>query len=277
LQSEVRRRYANGVMLTGVYTWSKAIDNASEIFATTVAPLSSLAGIPSVFGGQPLERGVSFFHREHRAVMSFVYDLPWMKAQQGLLGRAIGGWQLSGVYTYEAGIPYSVTNGADVDGLGGGGSDRPDVNPRGLPRVRAVPSAASPTGFMNPDAANAPIDPATARFVVRPACNVTANPTGCRAGNLGRNTEFGPPQNVWNVNFLKTVRVNERLRFELRSEMFNLFNRPQYGWTNPSAFAPATPGTILNNAGAAPSGQFMNERLIDGSGRVVRFQLKMLF
>ncbi|MBM3723935.1 MAG: TonB-dependent receptor [Acidobacteria bacterium] len=275
LQTMVHRRFQRGFMAMFSHTWSKAIDNGSEIFATTVAPLSSLPAVPAFFGGQARERSVSFFHRDHRAVLTTVYDLPWMKSQQGFAGRVIGGWQVAAIYTYETGIPYSVVNGIDADGFGGA-TDRPNFNPNGRKGVRAVWNAASPTGYVNPDDRNTPIDPSQARFLSLPACNVTANPRGCPTGNLGRNTERNNPLNVWNVNFMKTVNVNERYRFEFRTEMFNLFNKPQYGFLGASAFAPAT-GTILNNVASAPSGQFANPQLLDAGGRMVRFQLKLLF
>lgn len=97
LQTEVKRRFTRGFMFTGAHTWSKAIDNASEIFAANVVAAGSLAAVPWAFGGQASERALSFFHRPHRVVFSAVYDLPWMKAQQGLAGRVLGGWQVSSI------------------------------------------------------------------------------------------------------------------------------------------------------------------------------------
>jgi hypothetical protein len=68
-----------------------------------------------------------------------------------------GGWQIAGITTYESGVPYTVVNGQDSDGLEG--IDRPNFNPSGRPGVRAVPSPTSPTGYINPDAGNAPSIP----------------------------------------------------------------------------------------------------------------------
>lgn len=172
-----------------------------------------------------------------------------------------------------------MVNGADADGFGGGGVDRPDFNPAGKPGTRAVPNAASATGFVNPDAANAPIAASDARYIALPACNITVNTRGCRPGNAGRNLEVSPALNNFDMNFLKTVRVNERVRFEFRTEMFNFLNRPQYGWRSASAFAPtnAAIGTVAASATASAPGRFMNFSVLEGGGRVVRFNLKLLF
>jgi len=224
--------------------------------------------VPSIFGGQRAERAVSFFDRTHRASFTYVYDLPFMRDQHGLLGRVAGGWQISGVTTFETGVPLTVVNGQDADGVGGN-LDRPDFNPAGQKGVRAVPNAGSPTGFVNPDANNAPIDPKTAEFI-----GIAAN-TG-RTGNLGRNTLRTPGINNFNVNFLKRVSINEGVKMEFRTEFFNFFNHAQLGIPSASAFSPVQQGISASVIGSSP-GAFLNPTFADGGGRVVRFMLKFAF
>jgi len=130
-QFELKRRFANGFQLTAAYTFSKAIDNASEIFSFGNTSSLQNASVPSLFGGLQIDRSVGFFDRPHRAVFTYVYELPFTKSQQGLIGHVAGGWQLSGLTTYESGVPYTVVNGNDADGLGGATYDRPNFNPAG--------------------------------------------------------------------------------------------------------------------------------------------------
>ena len=94
------------------YTWSKAIDNASEIFGVGNTNLPQNTALPSIYGGLTWDRSLSFFDRTHRASFSYVYQLPFMTEQQGILGRIVGGWQLSGLYRWTSGFPMSVNNGA---------------------------------------------------------------------------------------------------------------------------------------------------------------------
>ena len=49
-------------------------------------------------------------------------------------------------------------------------------------------------------------------------------------GNAGRNTERVPGLNNWNVNLIKNVRITERFRTEFRTEFYNIWNHPQYGY-----------------------------------------------
>ncbi|MFN0084932.1 MAG: carboxypeptidase regulatory-like domain-containing protein [Blastocatellia bacterium] len=264
----ISRRFGKGIALTGGYTYSKLIDNNSEVFASTGLSNSSLSIIPLVLGGERNDRAVSLFDRTHRAVFTYVYDLPFMRDQQGVLGRIVGGWQLSGITTFETGVPFTVTNGLDANGVGGN-NDRPDFNPFGQKGVRAVPSAASPTGYINPDAANAPIDPQTARFIGLAA-------GAGRTGTLGRNTERTRGLNNFDFNVRKQFRLTERMGLQFRAEFFNLFNHPQFGTLSISPFAPATAGpsaSVFNTAG----GQFLQPQFGDGGGRVIRYLMKLTF
>ncbi len=55
--------------------------------------LPQQAARPPILGFSPrLERGLSFFDRTHRAVFTYVYQLPWMREQRGFAGRVLGGW-----------------------------------------------------------------------------------------------------------------------------------------------------------------------------------------
>src|SRR5262245_5494926 len=273
------RRFTNGLSLSSAYTWSKLIDNASEVFTVADTNLPQQASFPSIFGGQGLERAVSFFDRTHRFSLTYVYELPFMRDQRGFVGHLLGGFQVSGVTTFETGVPLTVVNGQDADSIGGN-LDRPDFNPNGQKGVRAVPAIATatvnPCGvtvgstfYTNPDNGSACINPANAMYI-----GLLAG-TG-RRGNLGRNTLRTPGQNNWNVNLLKRIRVGEASFFELRAEFYNVFNHPQYGTASVSPFSPASTG-VPANVFTSAAGQFLHPEFSDGGGRVIRYQMKFSF
>ena len=268
LQASMNRRFANHFSSTMAYTWAKAIDYVSDPFSTSGINVLATSAVPTIFGGLPREKGLSLFDRKQRFVVTGNYELPFMKSQKGPLGRVLGGWQVSGIYAIESGVPFTVVNGFDADGIGGA-NDRPDVNPSGQKGVRAVPNAASPTGYINPEAGNAPIDPKNAQYVVLPS-------NSGRTGNAGRNTERTPITNNLNTNFFKTFVITERFRMELRTEMFNTLNHPQLGSASVSPFSPGA-GTLSSNAGTGLAGRFLNPTFMDGGGRVIRYQLKLRF
>jgi hypothetical protein len=267
-QLNLNRRFSNGISTTLAYTWSKLIDNGSDTSAIGATNLQANSAIPPAFGGDRFERGLSVFDRTHTFSLTYVYELPFMKGQKGLIRHLLGGYSVSGITTFESGVPLNVLNGVNADGIGGN-LDRPDFNPNGRAGVRAVPNSLSPTGYINPDANNTPIDPKTARFIG------LASSSG-RTGNLGRNTERTPGINNWNVNILKRLHIAENKFVELRTEFYNLLNHPQPGQGNGSPFAPGNQG-ITANVFTTPAGRFLNSTIPDAGGRVIRYQIKLSF
>jgi outer membrane receptor protein involved in Fe transport len=287
-QIEVRRRFSNSFMLTGAYTFSKLIDNASEVFSSIANGFSNQPTFqtPQIFGGDRLDRAVSLFDRPHRATITYIIDSPFFKDQRGAAGRLLGGWQLSGVTTFESGVPFTVFNGLDSDGIGGATIDRPNFNPAGQPGVRARPVVDAQgfiTGYVNPDANNAPIDPATARYIGLPTYVAGLAGSVARTGNLGRNTERSPGLNNWNMNLMKRTRLTENTTIEFRTEFYNIFNHPQIGQASISPFSPPGNPTqsnfIASSVNTSTPGFFLvpNTSLADNGGRVIRYQLKLIF
>jgi hypothetical protein len=278
-QFNLTRRFVNGLAVTGAYTWSKLIDNASEVFGLGEVNSPQQASFPAILGGERLERAVSFFDRTHRASITYVYTIPFMRNQHGFLGRLLGGFEVSGVTTFESGVPLTVVNGQDADATGGN-LDRPEFNPAGQEGVRAVPAIATATVnpcavavgaiyYQNPDAGNACINPLTAQYI-----GILAG-TG-RRGSLGRNTLRTPGTNNWNVNIIKRINLTETKKLEFRTEFYNIFNHPQYGQGSVSPFSPGNQG-IAANVFTSAAGQFLQPQFADGGGRVIRYQLKFMF
>jgi hypothetical protein len=287
-QIEVKRRLASNFIVSGAYTYSKLISNADEVFNSLSNGIANAQSsqTPFIFGGDRADRAVSLFDRTHRASFTYVLESPLMKDQHGPLGHALGGWELSGVTTFESGVPFTVSNGVDADGIGGAAVDRPNVNPNGRPGVRAVPVVNAQgfiTSYINPDDNNATIDPAIAYFIANPTFTPGLAGSVPRVGNLGRNTLRTPGLNNFNVNLLKRTKVAEGKTLEFRTEFYNIFNHPQYGQGSVSPFSPnGNPGGsnfIPANTTGSVAGMFLkvNTPSSDGGGRVIKYQLKLIF
>jgi hypothetical protein len=287
-QIEVKRRLAKNLVVTGSYTYSKIISNQDEVFNSLSGGIANAQSsqTPFLFGGDRPDRAVALTDRTHRASFTYVAQLPIMRDQRGLIGHALGGWELSGVTTFESGVPFTVSNGVDADGIGGAAVDRPNVNIHGRRGVRAVPRTDPQgfiTGYVNPDDNNAPIDPSTAYFIGNPTYTVGLPGSVARMGNLGRNTERTPGLNNFNVNLLKRSRISESKSVEFRTEFYNIFNHPQYGTGSVSPFSPnGNPGGsnfIPANTNGSAAGLFLKVNTLnsDGGGRVIRYQLKIIF
>ena len=285
-QIEVRRRFANNFTFTGAYTWSKFLDNGSEVFGNTIGSNTPLQAIPVAFapGGLRNDRSYSNFDRPHRASFTYVYELPWFRDQRGALGRILGGFQIAGVTTFESGVPYTVFNNTDADNLAGA-LDRPLRNPINN-NVRAVPAVATaalnPCGvavgatfYRNPDAGNACIDPSQAEYVgILAGAGIF--------GNSARNTERSAGINNTNLNITKRTRISETMALEFRVETYNTFNHPQFVQSPSSVLA-----NVFGNTGTGVSsvvtggvdGRFLQNdtATTDASARVIRYQIKFIF
>ncbi len=286
-QFELRRRFADNFLTTVAYTFSKNINNGDEVFAVGLGSgESSLAPFPSIFGGLKHNYGLSVDDRTHRLALTYVVESPFYKEQQGIIGRLLGGFQISGVTTFESGVPYSIQNGFDADGVGG--TDRPTFNPNGQRGVRAVPitnASGCVTSYINPEipiafnAAGAPtayqtIDPNTAQFIVNPTYVAGSSCSTPIVGNLGRNTERTPSVYNTNLTLLKRTRFTERTALEARVELFNAFNQPNFPTTTPGLT-----NLVTSVANSLTQGFFLNPDTVNtsGGGRTVRYQLKLVF
>lgn len=282
-QLSVTRRFTNSFQVTGAYTYSKLISNADEVFATGFGSTTALFSIPAILGGERNERALSIFDRTHRAVFSYVIQSPFFKEQKGFIGRALGGFQLTGVTTFESGAPFTIFAGTDMDGIGGA-LDRPVYNASGQRGVRAVAQVDANnniTRFINPEIVTArnstgaptdyaTIDPNTAQYIVYPNYVPGASGSVVRTGTLGRNTQRSPGINNFDLTVLKRTRVSEKIFIETRADFFNAFNHPQF---------PGASSGIASTANALTQGFFLNSDTVNttGGGRTVRYQVKLIF
>ncbi len=254
LQLRVDKRFSHGFQINTAYTWSKFMDDVSEVFNTNSSP-SSLASVPVFQGGLRLDRAVSDYDRRHRFIVAYVWQIPGPKS--GILGHALGGWEIAGITTFQTGTPYTIVNGADRNGDGLAGGDRPDIgNPNAPRNTRATISATCSTGFLNPD---------TGQCVNRNDVYVVQGTGFPGPTTLGRNTERTSKVNNFDWSLFKTFRLTERFRLEYRLESFNIFNHQQF--TN-------VPGRSVVGS---LSGEFGNFELTNGGGRDMRMGLKLIF
>ncbi len=96
----------NEVVFNANYTFSKTIDNASEIFGTFGGG-QGIAAAQNPFDTLKGERGLSAFHQKHNFTANFVYELPFYKNQEGFVGRLLGGFQMNGILFAGSGRPYT--------------------------------------------------------------------------------------------------------------------------------------------------------------------------
>lgn len=270
LQNEFKMRTFHGITADVAYTWSKAIDNVSEIFSSTGGVTTPIAQNP--FDPNNGERGVSAQSYPHVVTSYLIYDLPWMKNQQSILGKILGGWQLSGTHRFQSGAPITPaqnTNNGDPycdagfnNALVGATLDscRPLVsNPnapfntsgRYLNATQVINVSTCQSTALVGTAACPVINPADVHFIVNNTFAVNAlcggDPFAC---SVSRNVSRAMPRNQLDLAVAKNIKLNERLGLQLRADVFNALNYQYLG----------VPGLNVNNrningvntAGAAP-------------------------
>jgi len=209
MQVSAQKRFAGKSSINMSYTWSHGLTTAQ----------TDRASSPQNHYDLKAEYGASQLDRRHIFNVNWVYELPWMKDQRGFLGHLLGGWQTSGIIYAYTGLPLTViTSGLDPAGQGYNISTS---TPSGRPDLIGDPNGPQGTDFQaDPGWLN------TAAFApVCPTTGVCANP---RPGGSGRGVVYGP--GFWRVDFsiYKNFRITEQVRFQFRTETFNLFNH-----TNP--------------------------------------------
>jgi hypothetical protein len=223
LQLVLNKRLSSGVTVLVSYTLGKLLDYYSAM---------NLGQVPQDPFNHRADRARSDEDRRHIFNTSFVYELPAWKQQRGILGKAFGGWMLSGMVRISSGGPVNVLSGQDFS-LTGVGYDRPDLV--GDPVRQHSSRNDMISKFFN-----------TAAFV--------ANQPG-RYGNAARNLINGPASSATDLSLVKSFPISERLgRLQFRSEFFNAWNQVNFG--NPVATLTNRSFGLIQSAGAPRILQF---------------------
>ena len=240
LQLTLKQRLSRGFNLYGTYTWSKSMDDASNGIYSGTRGVS----YPQDSYNLRAERAVSSFDLRHRVTINATYELSFLSHMFGS-SLLVEGWQISGIYTGQSGLP--ITPFLSVDSSGTGElNDRPDLI--GDPN----------SGLRNPN-----------EWFNRGAF---AQPAPGKFGNSGRNVIIGPDLRSVDFSVNKLTKVAERASIQFRAEIINAFNRANFSLPNVD-FNSTTFGAVSET----PDVTAGNPRLGEGGPRVVQFGLKFLF
>lgn len=290
MQTRYNGRLLNDSLILGAsYTWSKTIDDASEIFA--------FGDIASPSAQNPFcinrcERGLSNLDRPHAFSMNFIYTLPYFKDQKGFVGKVIGGWQLNSTYIITSGSAYTPNNNvAGSFGLGNTyltAGDRPFVgNPNADEKLVAISQVdaflllgtpiVNQNGFWSMNQLNSTgtavaVTPNDVRLIIN--APGSAKIFGTPFGTMPRNYLRGPIFNQMNLGLFKNIRISENVKVQLRGEAFNFLNHP-----NPGIGVAANgnlPNGNLTNAGVAGAGFAVFDD-IQYANRIIQVGFRIVF
>jgi hypothetical protein len=235
LETSLQRRFTNGLSFEAAYTWSK---NTGTTYTQTASNALSGNDVPQ------------------HVVLSYLYELPFGHGKSlfttGPGSTILGGWRTSGVYTYSAGRPFTVSSGGNYNSA-------VDVNGNGtsLPIMVGTPKIVGNVKcwfYTSRNSACPTLSPNTADAYALPSLT---DPYG----NGSINALRGPHTSVFDFALMRDFHVYEQSNLQFRWEVFNLTNNVLL----------AQPDSSLTDAGV---GQITS---LAGDPRIMQFALRLSF
>jgi hypothetical protein len=215
LEIELSQKLTGDLQVRAAYTYSRFIDDVSE-FADSNQRLDPNI-LPLDEKNLRLDRALSDFDLTHMFALSYLYRLPLLRGN-----RWAGGWTISGITRLQSGRPYSLFSG--TDNLAGTVNNR--INNILGSLIRNWSSA-------------------TPIRIAAPVTRFDLTPRAGTLGTLGRNTERTDSFLEWNISISKDFTLTERVRIQLRSEVYNLFNTANFNQVDNVLTSP-TFGRVLS-------------------------------
>lgn len=194
LQTSLQKRFSRGYMFNVNYTFSRSLDTFSD---------EGLFQIEHDQSRPWLNRALSDFHRKHRLILSWTWELPFKG------NRLVEGWQLSGIGTFQSGRPFTIVDDDFSGILFSSSSPRPNL---------------APGATHDDQTTEGPVTSRISAYLNRSAFQSS----GVAWGTLGRNTVIGPDQRRVDINVSKLTRLTERFSLEFRAEAYNVSNTPTF-------------------------------------------------
>jgi hypothetical protein len=200
---------------------------------------------PSLFSPYNLSmnRGPASYSLNHQFNANFSYQLPFGSGASGVVKQLIGGWQWNGIVNLLGGFPFTPLAGSNTSGTG-------DPNQSDVPN-------------WNPDF-KGPVILGTTDHWFDP--NAFRLPTQGTFGNVSRGSLRGPYLRNVDTSLFKNIRISERWKLQFRTEVFNLFNHPNFAYPTEIVFS--------GNSISSSAGSLNN---MATPSRQIQFALKLLF
>jgi hypothetical protein len=218
LLATLRKQMSHGVQVQAAYMFSKTLsDNSGFGMMNSNDPLNARQ-----------QYGPSTMSNPQRLALNYGWDLPYKGI--GAKGRLLGDWGLSGTTIIQTGTPMTLTDPRGGTIYGNAGISRaqfcPGMSARNAPTTGSLEHRLN--GYFN-----------TGAFCAPPTIG-----DGTGYGNTSAGFIRGPGQDNTDLSVRKSIAIWET-KMELRMEMFNAFNHPQFANPDTSVTDP-TFGQILS-------------------------------
>jgi Carboxypeptidase regulatory-like domain/TonB-dependent Receptor Plug Domain len=234
LQIAVQHRSSHGLTVGAAYTFSKVLTTNSNDRGTANTDTYDLK----------MDYGPSSFNQPQTLMINYVYDLPFFKGQNGIEGKFLGGWELSGITAALSGTSFSVVQPSDPYAC-------PTLQSTGLcnPATTLAGQGLRGIGIGNPDGhisarpnQIAPVQ--MTKSVAQWFSTSSFQVANGQFGNTGYGSLLGPGMQKWDMALAKNTKVAERINIQLRAEAFDVFNHPNFAGVDSNMGDGASFGTV---------------------------------
>ena len=241
---DINRRFGGGFAFRTNYTFSKSLDNSSQITGTQAVSNPSAVMDPE---DRMRDYGLSAFDVRNRFSFSSTYELPFgsgrtfLNGATGLADKLVSGWQLNAIIGLQDGFPFTPLLGFNQSRDGNTNfPDRPDIAP-GRKVDDSIYENNSPDRWFDPTV-----------FSLQAAGTY---------GNAGRDILEGPGLASFDASLFKTTYITERLNLQFRAEFFNLLNHtnlsiPAHNVVTPTGAPASSAGRISRTSTQSRQIQF---------------------
>ena len=296
LQVTLSQRTSHGLSFLAGYTYSHALDNHSSGSFDTGAPIDVRQERLNYASGDNDSR--------NRFTLALTYAIPSIKSP----GQMLEGWSVSPIISVFSGTPWSASD-ATNDFLGTGEFNNSltglqpwnysgppsafNAAPHTIPCYGSMsgctPYASLPGGTPPAVCVSAAEAPYSGNTQLQQLALTALNNFGCYVqglgvltppaygtiGDAGRNTFRGPAFYNVDLSIAKDWKFRERYSAQFRAEMFNLFNRADFG--NPASTDPGAGGQFGCSCQTPDASGFGNSVLGSGGPRSIQLGLKLTF
>jgi hypothetical protein len=240
LQLTVDKRLSQHISFKGYYIWSKTL-------ASIAMDNNSLANPFEDYNNPYLDKQRSDFDQRHTSVASIVWQPDYFSGRNRVVRGLANGWTITAIVTLQSGAPFNVTAGSDLN-ADGNSNDRPNI-------VAGKFAALNNTSGSRSSAMVKWFD--TSAYCVfnasTPASCAGVGPAGS-SGVVRPNSLDAPGIRNVDASLFRDFPVYERVKFQFRTEVANVFNLTNLGSPN-GTFNSANFGKVTGSAGGFPNRQ----------------------
>ena len=235
LVTKYRHRVSGGLTLNFEYTWGKSLIDGWEINDSTRSQIANC---------RACDKGFSSFDVANRGVISTIWQLPFGRGRgfgssaSKAADMILGGWSVTTIMTLQTGAPFEIT--------------QPRTAGQSFVRQRPNRTCSGEDSSLNSNLRS------NGGLFFDTSCFTQTGPG--LFGNTAAYPIHGPGLNNWDIGIQKVFPINEEVRVQFRTEMFNAFNHAQFNTPN-------------GNRGSVNFGRISSAR----APRLIQFGLKVIF